>query len=906
MGKSYSASVVFGGTVDGSLAGAIGSVTGGLARVESSVEQNIQALRSQKKVISSLDFNALRQSQDHMQKSQQRVEELKKEIAACPAPTSKMRQELERAEKTAEKATLAFERQKKQLNDTKGKLKQAGINVNDLRREEARLTAELERQERRQDALNRMRSHGGAIAGSVKSAISGLMVAGAAATAAIGSAVGGIVALTSSVASHGDVVAKTADKLGIGIDALQEYRYAAERSGVSTSAFDSSLERMTKRISEAAGGSGPAANAIKELGLSAGYLKAIGPDKALAELADALTHVKNPADRVRIAIELFGKEGAGMVNMLKDGSAGLSQLREDAKATGYVLSDDAARNAEAYQDAMLDMQLSIGGVKNIVGSALLPVVTDAFKEITAWIAENRDVVTQWSAQFAGKVKDAIPMVANFAKGMTSVFLSISKTIGSVTSAVGGFENLAKILAAVVAGRTAGKLFGVAKDTWGLAKAAKDFASASGGVSSVVGAFAGTSKAVPAMGSVAGFLPKLKTGFLSIGVAVKGAIAPLLPNPITWAVAAAIAVYALWKNWDAVVDATKRAWNAIVDICAPIVALFKDIWSSVSTGFKEAWSGISTWFGALWSGLQETWSGLWDSLPDGAAVVDGIKGLWSGVLGWFGALWGGVQETWSGLWDSLPDGAAVMEGMKGLWSGVLGWFGALWSGVQETWSGLWDSLPDGAAVMEGMKGLWSGLSGWFGDLWGGVKATWSDLWDSLPDGSAAIEGIKGLWSGLIGIFSGIGAKIKEAFGGAMDWIKGKLDWVRGAVGKVLSVLGIGGDEPETPEEKERREGREAEAKAYAQDTLGVAMAGIDLTGMGLDMSEKGSEMEAQKTISRAEQIVSNTTNSTQVHQQNSISIQASPGQDPEEIAAEVIRQLKEIEHGGGVLYDRGGV
>ena len=88
---------------------------------------------------------------------------------------------------------------------------------------------------------------------------------------------GAIFGVASSTAQLGDEVAKTADKLGIGIGELQELRYAAERSGVSTSAFDTALEKMTKNIGLAMEGTGAQKDALDALGLSASDLATMLP-----------------------------------------------------------------------------------------------------------------------------------------------------------------------------------------------------------------------------------------------------------------------------------------------------------------------------------------------------------------------------------------------------------------------------------------------------------------------------------------------------------------------------------------------------------------------------------------------------------------------------------------------------
>ena len=171
--------------------------------------------------------------------------------------------------------------------------------------------------------------------------------------------------LASSTAQLGDDVAKTADKLGIGIEELQELRYAAERSGVSTSSFDTALEKMTKNIGLALEGTGAQKDALDALGLSAEDLASMLPDDALGVIAERMRGVSTQAEKAALANDIFGRSGIGMLNMLRDGSAGLWQLQEDARRTGYVLSEEAARDGEVFQDTLLDTHTPKAGKKEI-------------------------------------------------------------------------------------------------------------------------------------------------------------------------------------------------------------------------------------------------------------------------------------------------------------------------------------------------------------------------------------------------------------------------------------------------------------------------------------------------------------------------------------------------------------
>jgi len=140
------------------------------------------------------------------------------------------------------------------------------------------------------------------------------VAAGAAATAA----------LVRSGLESVDALAKTSDKLGVTTQALASLRFAAEQTGVETNKFDVALQRFTRRLADAASGTGPAVKAFDALGLSAQQLIKLSPDQALAKVADQMNKVENQSQRVSLAFKLFDSEGVDLVNTLKLGSDGLS------------------------------------------------------------------------------------------------------------------------------------------------------------------------------------------------------------------------------------------------------------------------------------------------------------------------------------------------------------------------------------------------------------------------------------------------------------------------------------------------------------------------------------------------------------------------------------------------------
>lgn len=502
----------------------IDATTTGTARALKQAQAETKQLQSSQRDISSFRRmdDALGKNAKALGESQERVRRLGHELRTTSKPTAKLRNEYNKARQEVEQFTRKGQDQRKELGKVRKRLSDAGVDVRNLSGEEKRLADQMQATNNR---IQRQRKYldqlGKADISGKFSNMTGEVGRFGRRTALVGAgAAVGIFGIANSTATLGDQVAKTGDKIGIALGPFQELRYAAERSGVSTEKFDSSLERFVKRMGEATQGTGAARKAYEELGLSAEDLAKLTPEKSLEVVADRLSSVENQSQRVAIAAQLFGREGVAMVNMMKDGSAGLQALRKDARATGYVLSEQAARDAEAFKDAMLDAQLGMAGMKNTIGAELMPAITDMMGDLSAWMRENRDQVNAFASNFGTKLKNAIPVLRDIAVGAAST----AKTLGMITSnlaaMVGGFDNLGMILAVVLAMKPIMAILAFGKAI-----------------------FMATSAVV----GLAGGLPAVAAGIKAIGVA-------LTANPIGLIIAAiAGAGYLIYKNWGAIMD-----------------------------------------------------------------------------------------------------------------------------------------------------------------------------------------------------------------------------------------------------------------------------------------------------------------------------------------------------------------
>ena len=255
---------------------------------------------------------------------------------------------------------------------------------------------------------------------------------------AMGTAItGSFFAIAQQTARYGDDVAKTADRLGVSVEALQEYRHAAQLSGMATQQFDSALQTFQKNAGMAAAGLGRARPAFEALGITmtdnAGRMKPM--ESLLDEVADRMAGIEDPTVRGQIAMMVFGDSGSRMVNMLSRGSAGLEEMRQEARALGIVMSDENARKSEQFSDDLLRLTTRLGAVRNEIGIALMPM----FNEMIVTIGEVSSKVIEW-VQANPELIQQMGKIAAIAGPIIAGVGAVGITVGIVAKGLSGLAS----------------------------------------------------------------------------------------------------------------------------------------------------------------------------------------------------------------------------------------------------------------------------------------------------------------------------------------------------------------------------------------------------------------------------------------------------------------------------------
>ena len=422
---------------------------------------------------------------------------------------------------------------------------------------------------------------------------------------------------------YGTAVDNTSRSLSIATGSLQAFRYAADLGGSSASEMDGAIAMLNKNMANAAAGQNK--NLVKLMGdLGISMRDANGNMKTAAELipeiADCIKSQTDSTQKAYIATQFFGRSGQNLIKTLNDGSEGLIKAREEAEHFGLVLSDEDVAAATKFGDSMTRTEKALQGVKNTIGSKLMPVLQPMLDGFNEWIATNREIL-------ATLITDAVYDLSNALKdidfkSLLQGFIGATKSAVSFFKAIGGIKTVAIALGAVLAGQT---LVGIV--------------------------------------SAAGAFLKVTSVLWTLTKAVWGFNASLLANPITWIVIAVIAgiaaiagaVYLIYDNWGAICDWFSDMWEKIKGIFTGFWDWYKnliqsevDIAISIFDGFvtfftetipnsiKSAWSNLKDWFLGLIDTMLGPAKGIIDTVSSvTGAVGNGLSSAWDGIAGFFG-------------------------------------------------------------------------------------------------------------------------------------------------------------------------------------------------------------------------------------------------------------------------------
>ena len=265
---------------------------------------------------------------------------------------------------------------------------------------------------------------------------------------------GAIAGAVTQMAATGDEIATTAQRVGVGVEALQELRYWGDEAGISQSDLERAIGRLNQRLGDGEAEGNKYVTALQAIGVATqdanGQVR--DTESVMRDTIAALRDIENPSERAAAAGAIFGTRlGRQLMPALSDTSLSIEEAAEKAREMGIIMDEDTVNASAEFASAMSDLKtVGAGLITNfatpfleILSRDVLPVIQDhvvpALRSMARFMSENRGVVL------------AVVAVLGTLAAVIKVVTTVTKIWGIVTAMtpLGAIITLVTLLVAAI-------------------------------------------------------------------------------------------------------------------------------------------------------------------------------------------------------------------------------------------------------------------------------------------------------------------------------------------------------------------------------------------------------------------------------------------------------------------------
>ena len=243
--------------------------------------------------------------------------------------------------------------------------------------------------------------------------------------ASISAAGAAVFAFADNVASVGDTIDKQSQKLGLSAKGYQEWEAVLGHCGASIDSFKGGMKTLTSAITT---GSKSQVAAFKAVGLSMEQVQSMSREDVLNTVITGLQGMDESAERTSIATTLLGKAAGELGPLLNTSAEDTAAMKQAVNELGGVMSDEGVAASAAFKDALQDLTTIGTGLKNALGTQVLPYVTEAMTALTDGFRQDgiagmeraaADIVGGFTAKFAEKIPDIAAQATSAAQNFAA-------------------------------------------------------------------------------------------------------------------------------------------------------------------------------------------------------------------------------------------------------------------------------------------------------------------------------------------------------------------------------------------------------------------------------------------------------------------------------------------------------
>lgn len=254
-----------------------------------------------------------------------------------------------------------------------------------------------------------------------------------------------VTSLVTSVNGSIDTLNDFSARTGIGVEELQGYSLAAKLAGVDTEQFGAAVQKLAVNIGKATPGDA-LDKSLRGINLSVQELRALSPEEQFSAIGQAISQLPTAADRAAAAVEIFGKQGAALAPLFREGAASIEELQAKAERLGIIVSETQVNNVADMNDAFDLVRATIEGITGQVIGNLAPAVTDVTNQFLRFVESWSGAQGEGGTGIANAITDVLLQGAEYFAGIFDSFVENFSTLGETFSyAAGIFDVVSKVL-----------------------------------------------------------------------------------------------------------------------------------------------------------------------------------------------------------------------------------------------------------------------------------------------------------------------------------------------------------------------------------------------------------------------------------------------------------------------------
>ncbi|CEG51847.1 conserved hypothetical protein [Stutzerimonas xanthomarina] len=221
-------------------------------------------------------------------------------------------------------------------------------------------------------------------------------------------AIASLTAITVSTVNAAAEISKLSTIAGSSSTEFQKFAAGAQLVGIEQDKLADILKDVTEKAGEfAATGGGGMKDFFEQIapqvGVTADQFAALSGPQALGLYVDTLEKAGVSQQQMTFYMESLASDATALIPLLKDNGAAMKGFADEAERAGAILSEQTIAEANKLRAAMFLMDQATTGLKNQIGSALIPVLGD-FADGLSGVTVDGSLAASVSEDLAGSLR----------------------------------------------------------------------------------------------------------------------------------------------------------------------------------------------------------------------------------------------------------------------------------------------------------------------------------------------------------------------------------------------------------------------------------------------------------------------------------------------------------------------